>query len=52
MSNFDERYSAWESKVEKGLAKNKERKEKFISGGNSEVKRLYTPKEVSVLNQR
>ncbi len=46
MANFDEKYSAWDAKVQKGLEKNKERRETFISGGNSEVNRLYTPKDV------
>ena len=40
MSKFDENMKAWEEKVEKTIAKNAERKEKFVSGGNEEVKRL------------
>ncbi len=50
MSNFDEKYASWDAKVQKGLAKNKERKAKFITTGGNEVKRLYTPKDVEHLD--
>lgn len=50
MSNFDEKYASWDAKVQKGLAKNKERKETFITTGGNEVKRLYTPKDVEHLD--
>jgi methylmalonyl-CoA mutase N-terminal domain/subunit len=46
MASFEERLASWNARVEKGLAKNKERRETFFSTGGNEIKRLYTHKDV------
>lgn len=47
MADFKEQFSKWQAAVDKGLEKFKERKETFVSGGGAEVKRLYTPEDVT-----
>ncbi len=46
MASFEERLASWNARVEKGLAKNKERREKFLTAGGTEVNRLYTHKDI------
>lgn len=51
MEQLKEKQSDWnENKVGKALSKFPERKEKFVTGSNQEVERLYTPANIEDFN--